>query len=333
MPTPSRKRKRHAPRPAPRQTEPVRPTVAVTGATGFIGTHVIRRLQADWQVRILARRAIDPALFGTAVETVPGDLDDGASLERLLAGADAVVHLAGLIKARSREDFFRVNAESAGRLAAIAAAAQHPPRFVLMSSLAAREPGLSNYAASKRAGESALIAQGGALPWTILRPPAVYGPGDRATLVFFRCIGRGFGLMLGPEAARLSLLHVDDLAKAVGALLADQRGAGLVAEIDDGGGGYAWREMIEAAAAAFGRRARTVRIPMAIPYGLGVLNQALAGAGYTPMLTPGKVRELYHRDWVCDPGPIIARTGWRPAVPLRQGFASTVAWYREHGWL
>jgi 2-alkyl-3-oxoalkanoate reductase len=312
----------------------VRPTVAVTGASGFIGTHVVRRLRADWQVRILARRAVDPALLGAGVETVPGDLDDRASLERLLAGVDAVVHLAGLIKARSREDFFRVNAESAGRLAAIAAAAQHPPRFVLMSSLAAREPGLSDYAASKRAGESALMAAGGALPWTILRPPAVYGPGDRATLVFFRCIGHGFGLVLGPEAARLSLLHVDDLAKAVGALLADHRGAGLVGEIDDGRrGGYAWPEMIETAAAAFGRRARTVRIPMAIPYGLGVLNQALARLGHTPMLTPGKVRELYHRDWVCDPGPIIARTGWRPAVALRQGFASTIAWYREQSWL
>ena len=92
-------------------------------------------------------------------------------------------------------------------------------------------------------------------------------------------------------------------------------------------------EMIEAAADAFGRRARIVRVPMAIPYGLGLLNQALARIGYTPMLTPGKVREFYHSDWVCDPGPIMARTGWRPAVPLREGFAATIAWYRQQGWL
>ena len=76
-----------------------------------------------------------------------------------------------------------------------------------------------------------------------------------------------------------------------------------------------------------------VRVPMAIPYGLGLLNQVLARAGYTPMLTPGKVREFYHNDWVCDPGPIMARTAWRPAVPLREGFAATVAWYRRQGWL
>ena len=76
-----------------------------------------------------------------------------------------------------------------------------------------------------------------------------------------------------------------------------------------------------------------VRIPMAVPYGVGLVNIALARAGLTPMLTPGKVRELYHRDWVCDAGPLMARTSWRPAVALREGFAATVAWYRQHGWL
>jgi nucleoside-diphosphate-sugar epimerase len=312
----------------------VRPTVAITGATGFIGPHIVRRLRDDWQIRILTRRADDPSLCAAKVEAVRGDLDDQASLRRLLEGADAVVHLAGLIKARTREEFFRANAEGVGRLVAIAAAAPTPPRFVLMSSLAAREPDLSAYAASKRAGETALTAAGGALPWTILRPPAVYGPGDPATLPFFRCVGHGIGPLPGPAGARLSLIHVEDLANAVGALLADQRGAGLIAEVDDGQGGYGWREMIEAAAAAFGRRARIMRVPMAIPYGLGVLNLAFARvAGYTPMLTPGKVREIYHRDWVCDPGPIMACTSWQPAVPLRRGFAATVAWYRQQGWL
>jgi 2-alkyl-3-oxoalkanoate reductase len=309
----------------------VRPRVAITGATGFIGPHVVRRLCADWQVRILTRRAVDSSSLGE-VEAVQGDLDDGASLRRLLDGVDAVVHIAGLIKARTRKEFFRANAEGVRRLAEIAAAAPRPPRFVLMSSLAAREPELSDYAASKRAGEQALIAAGGALRWSILRPPAVYGPGDPATLSFFRSVRHGIGPLLGAADARLSLIHVEDLSNAVGAVLADQRAAGLVAEVDDGYG-YSWREMIEAAADAFGRRVRIVRVPMAIPYGLAVLNQALARIGYVPMLTPGKVRELYHSNWVCDSGPIMARTGWRPAVSLREGFAATIAWYRQAGWL
>ena len=311
----------------------MRPRVAITGATGFIGPHVVRRLRADWQVRILARRPPDPALLGAEVEVVRGQLDD-RSLRRLLDGVDAVVHVAGLIKARTRERFLRANAESVGRMAEIAAAASAPPRFVLMSSLAAREPELSDYAASKRAGEQALLAAGGTLRGSILRPPAVYGPGDPATLSFFRSVRHGIGPLLGPADARLSLIHVEDLANAVGALLADEQGAGLIAEVDDGGGGYTWREMIEAAADAFGRRVRIVRVPMAIPYGLGVLNQALARVpGYVPMLTPGKVRELYHSNWVCDSGPIRARTDWRPAVSLRKGFAATIAWYRQQGWL
>jgi len=312
----------------------VRPRVAVTGATGFIGPHVVRKLQADgWRVRILTRRPVDTAQIGAEVEAVGGDLEDQASLQRLLDGADAVVHVAGLIKARTREKFFRANAESVSRLAEIAAAAPAPPRFVLMSSLAARAPDLSDYAASKLAGERALIAAGAALPWSILRPPAVYGPGDRATLPFFRCVRHGIGPLLGSDGARLSLIHVEDLASAVGALLSDERSAGLVAEVDDGQGGYTWPEMIAVAADAFGRRARVVRVPMAIPYGLSMLNQALARIGYTPMLTPGKVRELYHRDWVCDPSPIMARTAWQPAVSLGQGFASTIAWYQQQGWL
>ena len=82
------------------------------------------------------------------------------------------------------------------------------------------------------------------------------------------------------------------------------------------------------------RRVRIVRVPMAVPYGLGMLNQALARLpGFTPMLTPGKVREFYHSDWVCDPGPIMARTSWQPTVSLRDGFAATIAWYRQQGWL
>jgi nucleoside-diphosphate-sugar epimerase len=312
----------------------VRPTVAVTGATGFIGPHVVRRLSADWQVRILTRRPLDPAQIG-AIEAVHGDLDDQASLRRLLEGVDAVVHVAGLIKARTREAFFRANAGSVGRLAEIAAAASVPPRFVLMSSLAAREPALSDYAASKRAGEAALIAAGERLPWTILRPPAVYGPGDRATLPFFRCVRHGIGPLLGTEGARVSLLHVEDLAGAVGTVLAGDQSIGLVAELDDGRpGGHSWPELVSAAAAQFGRQAHVLRVPMALPYSLGLLNAALARLlGYTPMLTPGKVRELYHPDWVCDATAITEKTAWRPIVQIEQGFASTIAWYQQERWL
>jgi nucleoside-diphosphate-sugar epimerase len=133
--------------------------------------------------------------------------------------------------------------------------------------------------------------------------------------------------VLGSPDARISLIHAQDLADAVGVLLADDRGAGLVAEIDDGHGGYRWHEMVATAAGAFGRPARILPIPKAIPYALGCVNLLLARLpAYTPMLTPGKVREIYHRDWACDNGPITRQTSWRPRVLLDQGFAGTIAW-------
>jgi nucleoside-diphosphate-sugar epimerase len=314
----------------------VRPTVAVTGATGFIGPHIVRRLSRDgWQVRILTRRTVEPSLIAPSIEQVHGSLDDVECLRRLLDGADAVVHVAGLIRARTRDAFFRANAEGVRRLVELAAERPDPPRFVLMSSLAAREPALSDYAASKRAGEDALMAAGDRLPWTILRPPAVYGPGDRATLFFFRCVRHGIGPLLGTPGARVSLLHVEDLAGAVGTVLTADGSVGLVAELDDGqAGGYSWPELVRVAAAQFGRRAHVLRVPRALPYSLGLLNAALARLpGYTPMLTPGKVRELYHADWVCDATAIMEKTAWRPIVPIEQGFASTIAWYRQERWL
>jgi nucleoside-diphosphate-sugar epimerase len=314
----------------------VRPTVAVTGASGFIGPHIVRRLSRDgWQVRILTRRTVELSLVAPTIERVHGSLDDVESLRCLLDGADAVVHVAGLIRARRRDAFFRANAESVRRLVELAAERPGPPRFVLMSSLAAREPALSDYAASKRAGEDALMAAGDGLPWTILRPPAVYGPGDRATLPFFRCVRHGIGPLLGADGARVSLLHVEDLAGAVGTVLASDRSIGLVAELDDGRpGGHSWPELVSVAAAQLGRRAHVFRVPMALPYSLGLLNAALARLpGYTPMLTPGKVRELYHPDWVCDTTAIMQKTAWRPIVPIEQGFASTIAWYRQERWL
>jgi 2-alkyl-3-oxoalkanoate reductase len=118
-------------------------------------------------------------------------------------------------------------------------------------------------------------------------------------------------------------------------VLASGRSVGLVAELDDGRpGGHSWPEMVGVAAQQLGRRAHVLRVPQALPSGLGLLNAALARLpGYTPMLTPGKVRELYHPDWVCDTTAITERTDWRPTMPIEQGFASTIAWYRQARWL
>ena len=141
-------------------------TVAVTGATGFIGSHVVAHLtKLGWQVRLLTRRLpVGPILAGSRFTAVIGSLSDNDAIGDLIRGCDAVVHCAGLIKAVRPTDFFAINAAATDRLAAASATLPRPPRFVLLSSLAAREPAVSDYAASKRAGEAALAEAAGGMP-------------------------------------------------------------------------------------------------------------------------------------------------------------------------
>jgi nucleoside-diphosphate-sugar epimerase len=159
--------------------------VAITGATGFVGGYTAKALaEAGWRVRLLCRRLpLSPLLSDISPEIVLGDLEDPAALAALVRGADAVVHAAGAVRALDAVGFYRANADGTARMVAAVRADAPQARFVLISSLSAREPTLSAYAGSKRAGEIELErAAGAALDWSILRPPAVYGPGDRELL-------------------------------------------------------------------------------------------------------------------------------------------------------
>jgi nucleoside-diphosphate-sugar epimerase len=311
-------------------------TVAVTGATGFIGSHVVGQLgRAGWRVRILTRRVPANAEFAdVAVDAVIGSLEDARAVARLVRGADAIVHAAGRIKARSHAEFFAANATGTRLLVEAAIAAGNRPRFVLLSSIAARQPQVSDYAASKLAGEAELTRLDGELPWSILRPPAVYGPGDRETLAFFRALRMGLAMLPPVRNARLSLLHVGDLAAAITAVLDAPTTLPGVQELDDGHGGYGWDEMIAIAARLLGVRPLRLPIPGPLLMGVAHLNAALHRAtGDVAMLTPGKVREMLHADWTSRDGAVTAGTGWRPQIDLYQGFAETIAWYRHNRWL
>ena len=294
---------------------------------------MVRRLLADgWRVRALVRRAGHGPASATLIH---GSLEDEDSLARLVAGVDAVVHCAGLVRAARAERFDAVNETGVARLAAAAAGRSPPPRFILMSSLAAREAGLSAYASSKRAGERALARHGDGLPWTVLRPPAVYGPGDRATLDFFRLCGRGFALLPGGAAGRLSLIHGADLASAVAALLASGAGAGETFEVRDGQAeGYSWADMADAAGRALGRPLTRIVPPRPLIEALAAINQGVRRmVGGAPFLSRDKIKELYHDDWTCRLNPIAEVTGWRPRITIDEGFAQTIAWYRAEGWM
>jgi nucleoside-diphosphate-sugar epimerase len=310
--------------------------VAVTGATGFVGQALVPRLlQAGHKVRILARQLpqFAPGAAGP-VELVLGDLSQAAALERLVVGADAVVHLAGLIKARSSDEFFIVNREGvANLLAAIDPPSR--PRFILLSSLAAREPQLSPYAASKRAGEEVLRHAAQNLPWVAVRAPVVYGPGDRETLAFFKTVQRGLAPLAGDGSGRISAIHVADLADVLARLVAGELPPADVYEIDDTHpDGYSLRDFALQAGQALGKSVHTIRVPKSLMSLIGLLQQALSKVdGEARILSPAKVREIFHPDWVAHDQRLAQFLGWQARIALGEGFAETVAWYRRKHWL
>jgi len=313
--------------------------IALTGATGFVGAHTTHELiRRGHKVRLLVRDAGRLSTeLAEGAQVVEGALDDAAALTQLTGGADAVIHVAGAIKAASFDAFMAANAHGAARLADAAARAG-VKRFVHVSSLAAREPQLSGYCASKAAGEVVVRTAADASPdmeLVIIRPPAVYGPGDRATLPLVRQLSNRVALMTGTASQRLSLIHAADLASALVAAAEGAGRAGQIYEVDDGTpGGYSHRAMAEAAAHATGRVARVAHLPRAL--------LALAGAGArgwmsatgrAVILSPGKVRELYHADWVCTGEKFEHAGPWRARYRFAEGFADTLEWYRTNGWL
>lgn len=312
-----------------------RPLAVLTGATGFLGGPLAHALSGrGYDLRVLARADRLPAWDGAPPDTVIGRLGDSDALERLVKGAALVVHAAGLIKAPSRKAYFQVNAEGARGLAAAAARYAPDARFLMVSSLSAREPGLSAYAASKAAGEAAVreVLPPGRL--TVVRPPAVYGPGDRETLALFKAAARLPALPLpgGPDA-RVALIHVADAAAQIAAIAGEPPRGAVYTLADARPLGYGWREIMTAAALALGRRPALFRVPRAAVLAAGGLGSVLGRLpGAAPMASLGKARELLHPDW-----GVQSHELWPSAPPSRfdlaSGFADAVSWYRQAGWL
>jgi len=305
-------------------------TIALTGATGFIGAELARALTtAGWQIRALVRSTSRlQRLDGIALHPLVGSLAEPERLRELVGGVHAVIHCAGVVRGATAADFYPVNVDGVVRLARIAAEQDPPPRFLSISSLAAREPHLSDYAASKRQGELGLAEAADSLDWFILRPPAVYGPGDKELLPLFRLMRRGVAPILGSRGARFSLLYVQDLADAVVRWLETGNGIRGTFELHDGrSGGYSWHDVIATAERLRGGRVLPVSVPSGVLRLLARLNLGLSRPlGYAPMLTPGKVGELMHPDWVCDNGGLCQAMGWTPRVGLEEGLRRTLAW-------
>lgn len=308
----------------------------LTGGTGFLGRHVAAALAArGWRLRLLVRRAPDlPELAGTPIELVPGALAEPAALARLVEGADLVVHAAGLVKAADPADFRRANADGTEALARAWAEGAPGARLLMVSSMAARRPELSPYAASKREAEARLAARAPAgADLRVLRPAAIHGPHDAESLKVLKLADAPFQPMLNAAGARVAMIAARDAAEAIAAL-AEAPGRGETHELTDmRREGYTWRELAETAALALGRRPRPVRLPAAVLRAAGALGGFVAArTGRADILSPGKAREILWPDWGADPAlPPVPADLWAPRIGLAAGLAETVAWARAAG--
>jgi 2-alkyl-3-oxoalkanoate reductase len=318
----------------------------VTGATGFVGSHLAEALREKGdEVTALVRSPSKAAALGPlGVRVVPGDLDDPASLARAVEGQDVVFHVAGLVAARDEHGFLRTNRDGTANLVDAAGRAR-VSRFVYVSSMAAGGPAtpgrpltgtepprpVTAYGRSKLAGEAAVKA--GALPWVIVRPPTVYGPRDREVLKVFRMARWGVAPVFGDGSQELSAVHGADLAAA---LVAAGTARGTTGKVY-----YACHpevvtsaDFVRAVGKAMSRRLRLVPIPPALGRAmLGVTELSARLASQATILTRDKANEFFQAAWTGDPGSLMRDSGWRANHDLASGMADTYRWYRSAGWL
>ena len=318
----------------------------VTGATGFVGSHLAEALrQRGDDVTALARssRKAEP-LIAQGVSVIPGDLHDRAALQRAVEGQNVVYHVAGLVAARNEAEFLRANG---GGTENVVAAMERAgvSRLILVSSLAAAGPAprgaplsgdeparpVTAYGRSKLAAEQ--IVRRSNLSWSIVRPPIVYGPRDREILKVFRLARFRIAPVFGDGAQELVAVHAEDLAAALIAAASSPATTGRTytachPEV------FTSAQFGVAVASAMGRSVTTLRIPQ--PVGRAVLSLTEAAAklaGQSTILTTDKANEFFQPAWTGDPRPLTRDTGWRAGYDLKSGLAHTYRWYREAGWL
>ena len=301
--------------------------LAITGATGFVGSAVLAAaLDAGHQVRALTRRAQGPM---DGVTWVAGDLADTAALTALVAGADAVIHVAGLTNTPDPAQFESANVTGTANVIGAMAAAKIR-RLVFVSSLASRMPALSAYGASKARAETLVEASG--LDWTIIRPPAVYGPRDIDMLDLFR--SAKWGVVPLPPGGATSIIHADDLADLLVALTGNAAPTKKqIYEPDDGReGGWSHKELAQAIGQAMGKRAVFApHLPRTVLDAAAAADRMLRGD--RAKLTADRVGYMCHPNWVSRSDRRVPPGVWQPKIAGPEGLKATAEWYSRAGWL
>ncbi|TNE59504.1 MAG: NAD-dependent epimerase/dehydratase family protein [Sphingomonadales bacterium] len=302
--------------------------LALTGGSGFVGQAVLDCLaERNIPAQALARRVTEHE--HSRVEWVMGDLANDRALDHLVAGTRAVIHIAGLTNTPDPAEFEAANVTGTANVIA-AAKRNGVKRFIFVSSLSAREPQMSAYGASKAKAEQLVEASG--LDWTIIRPPAVYGPRDKDMFELFRTAS--FGFVPLPPGGATSIIHVSDLARLLVDLVDAQ--PALVSkrlfEPDDGReGGWSHKEMAAAIGRSVGKQVFAPHLPRALLLGAAIADRFVRRGN--AKLTQDRVGYMCHPNWVVRSDRKVPDAVWQPHVSGEQGFKSTADWYRSHGWL
>lgn len=318
----------------------------VTGATGFVGSHLVEALvrRGDAVTALVRSPGKATLLNSLDIRQVKGDLHDQAALSAAVAGQDVIYHVAGLIAARSEAEFLHGNRDGTANLLAAATPSGTSPRFVLVSSMAAGGPSprgvpldgtqpsrpVTQYGRSKLAGEE--VVRSSSLPWTIVRPPMVYGPRDHEVLKVFKLAG-ALTPVFGDGSQELSAVYGPDLAEALIAAGTAPATMGRIyyachPEVFQSG------DFVRRIGALRGKRVRIVPLPRWLAVSaLSITGIAARLAGKATILTPDKAHEFFQPAWTGDPAPLIRDAGWQPAHDLDAGLKATADWYQAQGWL
>src|SRR5215472_2767118 len=324
------------------------PTCFLTGGTGFVGHHVAAALAAQgWDVRALVRGDVArlDRLGKLAVTPVAGDLSEGTVLAAALSGCDAIVHVAGVVKARTLDEYREGNVRATQRLVEWGSRVCPNARFVLVSSQAAAGPArngmpvtdddpphpISWYGLSKREGEEA-VERGWMGPWIIVRPSVVYGPGDRGLLVMFQAAARGL-LPVPAGSSRIQTIYADQAGYAIARAAESSAPTGRARFLSDPDP-VAIQQLCEALARLRQPPAKLIPIPNLILKTAGALETLRESlTRRSRPFNADKAREILAGDWLCDGSPLRQNLNIPPPVPLEDGLAQTWHWYRDRGWL